>query len=76
MEEMKRPKKKWQMNFGISQSYISRLEKKIIKKMKKEIMSKTRITKCGFLSNDLYKSSELKTHTGRLLVSRSFGKIS
>ena len=26
---------------GISQSYISRLEKKIIKKMKKEIMSKT-----------------------------------
>ncbi len=29
------------MNFGISQSYISRLEKKIIKKMRKEIMSKT-----------------------------------
>ena len=29
------------MNFGISQSYISRLEKKIINKMKKEIMSKT-----------------------------------
>lgn len=28
---------------GISQSYISRLEKKIMKKMKKEIMSKTRI---------------------------------
>lgn len=28
---------------GISQSYISRLEKKIIGKMKKEIMSKTRI---------------------------------
>ena len=28
---------------GISQSYISRLEKKIIKKMKKDIMSKTRI---------------------------------
>ena len=26
---------------GISQSYISRLEKKIISKMKKEIMSKT-----------------------------------
>lgn len=26
---------------GISQSYISRLEKKIIGKMKKEIMSKT-----------------------------------
>ena len=26
---------------GISQSYISRLEKKIINKMKKEIMSKT-----------------------------------
>ena len=26
---------------GISQSYISRLEKKIIRKMKKEIMSKT-----------------------------------
>jgi RNA polymerase sporulation-specific sigma factor len=26
---------------GISQSYISRLEKKIIKKMKKDIMSKT-----------------------------------
>ena len=26
---------------GISQSYISRLEKKIMKKMKKEIMSKT-----------------------------------
>ena len=33
-------KKKWQMNFGISQSYISRLEKKIINKMKKEITSK------------------------------------
>ena len=30
-----------QVNFGISQSYISRLEKKIINKMKKEIMSKT-----------------------------------
>ncbi len=29
------------MNCGISQSYISRLEKKIISKMKKEIMSKT-----------------------------------
>ena len=29
------------MNFGISQSYISRLEKKIINKMKREIMSKT-----------------------------------
>ena len=28
---------------GISQSYISRLEKKIIKKMKKDIISKTRI---------------------------------
>ena len=28
---------------GISQSYISRLEKKIISKIKKEIMSKTRI---------------------------------
>ena len=26
---------------GISQSYISRLEKKIINKMKKDIMSKT-----------------------------------
>jgi len=26
---------------GISQSYISRLEKKIMNKMKKEIMSKT-----------------------------------
>ena len=26
---------------GISQSYISRLEKKIINKMRKEIMSKT-----------------------------------
>ena len=26
---------------GISQSYISRLEKKIMKKMKKEIVSKT-----------------------------------
>lgn len=26
---------------GISQSYISRLEKKIINKMKREIMSKT-----------------------------------
>ena len=26
---------------GISQSYISRLEKKIMKKMKKDIMSKT-----------------------------------
>lgn len=49
---------------GISQSYISRLEKKIIGKMKKEIMSKTRIKlKMGnwygsnfpFLSNKLYK---------------------
>ena len=29
------------MNFGISQSYISRLDKKIINKMKKEIISKT-----------------------------------
>ena len=29
------------MSYGISQSYISRLEKKIIKKMKKDIMSKT-----------------------------------
>ena len=29
------------MSFGISQSYISRLEKKIINKMKKDIMSKT-----------------------------------
>lgn len=29
------------MNFGISQSYISRLEKKIINKIKKDIMSKT-----------------------------------
>lgn len=29
------------MNCGISQSYISRLEKKIIGKMKKDIMSKT-----------------------------------
>lgn len=29
------------MNYGISQSYISRLEKKIINKMKREIMSKT-----------------------------------
>ena len=29
------------MRFGISQSYISRLEKKIINKMKKDIMSKT-----------------------------------
>ena len=29
------------MNYGISQSYISRLEKKIIGKMKKDIMSKT-----------------------------------
>ena len=28
------------MSFGISQSYISRLEKKIINKMKKEITSK------------------------------------
>lgn len=28
------------MNYGISQSYISRLEKKIINKMKKEINSK------------------------------------
>jgi RNA polymerase sporulation-specific sigma factor len=34
---------------GISQSYISRLEKKIIGKMKKEIMSKTRIK---FLKNN------------------------
>ena len=31
---------KLQMSFGISQSYISRLEKKIINKMKKEITSK------------------------------------
>ena len=31
---------------GISQSYISRLEKKIINKMKKEILSKTRIKYC------------------------------
>ena len=30
---------------GISQSYISRLEKKIMNKMKKDIMSKTRIIK-------------------------------
>ena len=29
------------MNYGISQSYISRLEKRIINKMKKEILSKT-----------------------------------
>ena len=29
------------MNDGISQSYISRLEKKIINKMKKDIISKT-----------------------------------
>mgnify|MGYP002543393315 CR=1 FL=1 len=29
------------MSFGISQSYISRLEKKIINKIKKDIMSKT-----------------------------------
>ncbi len=28
------------MSYGISQSYISRLEKKIINKMKKEINSK------------------------------------
>ncbi len=28
------------MNFGISQSYISRLEKKIIGKMRKDIKSK------------------------------------
>lgn len=28
------------MNYGISQSYISRLEKKIISKMKKDIASK------------------------------------
>ena len=33
-------KRKSQMNFGISQSYISRLEKKIIGKMKKDINSK------------------------------------
>jgi DNA-directed RNA polymerase specialized sigma subunit len=39
--EMKKHKKKWQICFGISQSYISRLEKKIIGKMKKDIMSKT-----------------------------------
>ena len=31
---------------GISQSYISRLEKKILNKMKKEILSKTRIKYC------------------------------
>ena len=31
------------MNCGISQSYISRLEKKIINKMKKDIASKIRI---------------------------------
>ena len=36
----KKHKKKLQMNFGISQSYISRLEKRIISKMKKEIASK------------------------------------
>mgnify|MGYP002583283527 CR=1 FL=1 len=41
MGEKKKHKRKLLMNFGISQSYISRLEKKIIKKMKKEIMSKT-----------------------------------
>ena len=41
MGEKKKHKRKLQMNFGISQSYISRLEKKIINKMKKEIMSKT-----------------------------------
>ena len=29
------------MKCGISQSYISRLEKKIISKMRKDIMSKT-----------------------------------
>jgi len=34
---------------GISQSYISRLEKKIMNKMKKEIMSKTGWLSCFFL---------------------------
>ena len=34
-------KKKLLICYGISQSYISRLEKKIIGKMKKEILSKT-----------------------------------
>ena len=34
-------KKKLQICYGISQSYISRLEKKIMNKMKKDILSKT-----------------------------------
>ena len=38
--EKKKLKKRLQMNYGISQSYISRLEKKIIGKMKKDISSK------------------------------------
>ena len=37
---------------GISQSYISRLEKKIINKMKKEILSKTGWILIGVLSID------------------------
>ena len=39
---------------GISQSYISRLEKKIIRKMKKEIMSKTRIMALEFFKITIY----------------------
>ena len=39
MEEM--TQKEVADELGISQSYISRLEKKIINKMKKDIMSKT-----------------------------------
>ena len=37
------------MNYGISQSYISRLEKKIINKMKKDIASKIRINITYFI---------------------------
>ena len=39
--EKKKTQKEVADMLGISQSYISRLEKKIINKMKKEIMSKT-----------------------------------
>ena len=40
-QEKKKLKKKLQICYGISQSYISRLEKKIMNKMKKDIISKT-----------------------------------
>ena len=51
---MKKHKKRLPICYGISQSYISRLEKKIISKMKKDIMSKTRIImqKCWTTINE------------------------